>query len=376
MTTSRSDLADPGEYSPGSSLANLDTATRLLAEAVAVDDVKLIRDQAEAMRALAKQRGLGIDAQNHAAEIKIRAERRLGEILAEMPKNKGVRLGGDTMSPPGDEPTLAELDIEKKQSSRWQQMADIPVADFEQSIIDGRRDGELTTAGVVRQAKLLHPRPVPETNGEVSETDVLPLVRFIVGATSAEVIASIVRTLFPTVQTVLDTTYGLGQFHDGTLGLPVTCHDALAERAPDGAMSVTDLQYGNATFDVVLFDPPHLADGGEDSIMAERFGTLSQEEIDNLIIDGTRECWRVCRVAIIVKVTDHVHAQVFQEESALVGEALNWTTPYEKVHQVRDQPLTDPRWTEHARYSAFNNGSTYLVFKKGSQVHGHPTRGT
>jgi hypothetical protein len=40
-----------------------------------------------------------------------------------MEKNKGVRLGGDTMSPPDNTPKLKDLGIEKKQSMRWQQKA-------------------------------------------------------------------------------------------------------------------------------------------------------------------------------------------------------------------------------------------------------------
>jgi hypothetical protein len=220
------------------------------------------------------------------------------------------------------------------------------------------------------RAVIKGPKPLPEPIEE-SAVEVLPLERYMIGATPAQVITSIVRTLFPSAKTVLDPTYGNGNFHDGTLGLTVTAHDKLPERAPDGPMDVTELDYNDASVDIVLFDGPHLADLGEDSIFGERFGTMTQEDIDNLIIDGTRECWRVCRIAIVVKITDSVHGGVFQEESALVGEALNWPTPYEKVHQVREKGVVDPRWeAEHDRYSAYNNGSTYLVFKKGSQIHG------
>jgi hypothetical protein len=39
-----------------------------------------------------------------------------------MEKNKGVRLGGDKMSPPDITPKLKDLGIEKMQSVRWQQI--------------------------------------------------------------------------------------------------------------------------------------------------------------------------------------------------------------------------------------------------------------
>ena len=197
-----------------------------------------------------------------------------------------------------------------------------------------------------------------------------PLLRFCLpGMTSAAIHTAIVRTCFPDASTMLDPTYGKGTFYVNGAPLPLRAHDLDPERAPDGVMDVRDLQYDDATFGVVSFDGPHLADGGEDSEMAGRFGTVaSQEELDNLIIEGTRECWRVCEKGIIVKVTNHVHDRVFQEEEVLVAEALNWKfTPYEKVYQVRDHAFIDPAWGEQC--SAYNNGAVYLIYRKGSQLH-------
>lgn len=62
-------------------------------------------------------------------EIKLRAERRAGEILKETPLNSGTRLnggntGGPIVQPPvNDAPTLQEVGINKNQSSRWQMLA-------------------------------------------------------------------------------------------------------------------------------------------------------------------------------------------------------------------------------------------------------------
>jgi len=68
-----------------------------------------------------------------ATEIKLRAERRAGELLAEMPKNKGTRgdgrppLGGRDDRPPKDErQRLSDLGISKDESSRWQKLARMP----------------------------------------------------------------------------------------------------------------------------------------------------------------------------------------------------------------------------------------------------------
>jgi hypothetical protein len=51
------------------------------------------------------------------ARVKIRVERRAGDMLAEMEKNKGTRLGGSTREPPGAEPKLADIGITKKRTA-------------------------------------------------------------------------------------------------------------------------------------------------------------------------------------------------------------------------------------------------------------------
>ena len=66
------------------SLIKLDQATRMLAEIRTVDDAKQLIDLAEAARIYARQVDLGLEAQNHAAEIKLRAQRRAGEVLVEV----------------------------------------------------------------------------------------------------------------------------------------------------------------------------------------------------------------------------------------------------------------------------------------------------
>jgi hypothetical protein len=135
----------------GGLLAPLEQAKALLAAAHSVDVVKTIHDQAEAMRVYATQARMGLEAQNHAAEIKLRAERRAGELLAAMAKNRGTLLGGHTVLPPGPEPRLADLAISKMQSSRWQRVAAIPPAVFEQHIAAVKAAGEeLTSAGLLR----------------------------------------------------------------------------------------------------------------------------------------------------------------------------------------------------------------------------------
>lgn len=76
-----------------------------------------------------------------AIEIRVRAERRCGELLAEMEKAKGAPgpgrgKAGSTVRPPfTDAPTLADLGISKTQSSRWQQLAEVPEEEFEAAFV-------------------------------------------------------------------------------------------------------------------------------------------------------------------------------------------------------------------------------------------------
>ncbi len=108
--------------------------------------VRDVRAHAKTIQVWHREHQAGIDAQNHAAEIILRADRRLGELCKETDFSKGAAAKrGDSPSP-----RLADLDITKKQSSRWQQLAAVPEDVFEQHVISVRARGEkLTTTGAI-----------------------------------------------------------------------------------------------------------------------------------------------------------------------------------------------------------------------------------
>lgn len=129
----------PGEPS----LTRYDAACRAVAEAKTVDDVREIGAQADAMRAYAKQaknRQIEVDA----AEIRIRAERRLGELMAAQAGTVGKA------TPPGSNqhrvkikpeapPTLAEAGIDKNLAHRARGYAAIPEEKFEKLLKNKRQ---------------------------------------------------------------------------------------------------------------------------------------------------------------------------------------------------------------------------------------------
>lgn len=90
-----------------------------------------------------------------ATEIKVRAERRWGQLRLESEKAKGVRFNGrDDQGKPrrshdetAEAPTLVELGISKSQSSRWQKIGAMSEEHFESAIAIAKEvAGEVTTA--------------------------------------------------------------------------------------------------------------------------------------------------------------------------------------------------------------------------------------
>lgn len=135
------------------SLIAITEATRMLNEAKTLDDVRSIRDLAEAARVYARAHALGLEAMNHAAEVKLRAERKAGELLRRTAE-AGERQGqGDNQTYQRDTsapPTLADLGISRVQSSRWQAIAEVEPAVFEEYLADAKANAQaITTSGAL-----------------------------------------------------------------------------------------------------------------------------------------------------------------------------------------------------------------------------------
>lgn len=125
-------------------LIKYEAARHALAQAHRVDEVKDIRDKAAAMQVYAMQ-AKDSELIEMATDIKLRAERRAGELLREMPKNKGTRGTGDAnvgkstgardaRGPVDSTPTLSALGITYDESSRWQKLAAMPEKQFEEKV--------------------------------------------------------------------------------------------------------------------------------------------------------------------------------------------------------------------------------------------------
>ena len=130
-------------------LSRYDAACRAIAQAHRVDEVKTIRDKAVAMQAYARQ-AKDTTLITQATEIRMRAERRAGELLIEMAARSERRsVHGDQKS--GLQlatPILADLGINKTQSSRWQRLAALPTDSFEAKV----EGASIRLCGCVRPA--------------------------------------------------------------------------------------------------------------------------------------------------------------------------------------------------------------------------------
>jgi hypothetical protein len=136
----------------GTELVRYDAMCRAIAEAHSLDEILPIRDRAAQIAAAAKI-AKNFEAERQCREIRVRAERRAGELLAEMPK-----IVGDIQSPHNAETepkakALADLGISTQQASEWERLADVPEEEFETHLITSEAP---SARGIVYDSVRLH----------------------------------------------------------------------------------------------------------------------------------------------------------------------------------------------------------------------------
>lgn len=143
-----------------SGLVRYDAMCRAIDAAYKVDEVKDIRDKAKALEAYAQQ-AKNVEAERRACEIRLRAERKVGDL-----RRKEEKLAGRPKSTPtkGELSTNAErrreLGISKKQDEQWQALAAVPEKQFEAALAAPEKP---TTNGIIAahtkpKQKAMNPR--------------------------------------------------------------------------------------------------------------------------------------------------------------------------------------------------------------------------
>jgi N6-adenosine-specific RNA methylase IME4 len=159
-------------------LAKLDKATQMLAEAKSLDEVKNIMDIAEAARTYARAAKLGLEAQNHAAEICITAKRKAGGFLSKLDRSTPQTAKINSMRGIDSEysEAIKEAGISPQDADRWQQISDVPEETFKKYIETTKEDWrEITQAGALRIAredrKDSNPPPMPKDKYRIIYAD-------------------------------------------------------------------------------------------------------------------------------------------------------------------------------------------------------------
>jgi len=142
----------------------LQDISRRLAEAESFEEIKSLREKAEAVRAYARSARLGLQVQNRAAELKLRAERKAGELLTSLKLRGGDRKSNVHR----DRLKLEDLGITQNQSKRWQREASVPDEAFEEYVEHANRIGaEISSASLMR---ISHRRDPPSQAQTTSQT--------------------------------------------------------------------------------------------------------------------------------------------------------------------------------------------------------------
>jgi hypothetical protein len=127
-------------------LSIYENAKYWIAQYESVDELRDYLDKASVIEQYAK-RANDYELEINAGRARVRAERRCGELLKEMDKAKGAATPrGQT-----DVPRLDEMGLTKNQSSKYQQLANVPEKEFEESI---NVPGSIPSAhGILRSRK-------------------------------------------------------------------------------------------------------------------------------------------------------------------------------------------------------------------------------
>lgn len=129
-------------------LATVADVRALIGRIESVGDAKSLADKARAAQVWAERAHLEASHVNLAAASRLFAERRAGELLIAARENGARATGAGARELQGA--TLDDLGVTKHESSRWQQLAEIPAPAFEQAIEEAAENGKVTASAVKR----------------------------------------------------------------------------------------------------------------------------------------------------------------------------------------------------------------------------------
>lgn len=161
---------------------------------------------------------------------------------------------------------------------------------------------------------------------------------------------------------ILDATINAGRFWRGSRR-KVVGMDIDARFKPDIHADNCKMPCKDGSFDVVVYDPPHIPNQGKDRSkdFNDRFGLILKSSANNgynfthTFRPFLREGYRVLREngVLFCKIADYVHGHRYQwahVELINAGVEIGFT-PCDCIVKIRKGPITDPKWKKahHAR---------------------------
>ena len=172
---------------------------------------------------------------------------------------------------------------------------------------------------------------------------------------------------------ILDATVNGGRIWKG-LDWQFIGMDIDPAHKPDVVGDNTNMPFDDASFDVVVYDPPHIPNQGKDRSkdFNTRFGlilTSPKEEGYSFAFmypPFAKEAYRVLRPEgiLLCKIADYIHGHRYQWAHLDFVQAASAVgfCPCDCIVKVRQGPIVDPRWknAHHAR----RQHVYWLVFRK------------
>lgn len=137
-----------------------DAMCRAIEACHSVDEVKELHDKARALEIYARQ-AMNVEAERKACEVRLRSERRAGELLRELERatpqtaNPSGKANPPATAAGGSTPYREALDrtgTSERTAQRWQELANVDREAFEAALANP--DEKPTTAGIIGGGKI------------------------------------------------------------------------------------------------------------------------------------------------------------------------------------------------------------------------------
>jgi hypothetical protein len=214
-------------------------------------------------------------------------------------------------------------------------------------------------------------RQVPIPPGKTSEYEPLASVWY---GDDAELIERLLK-FYPRTKPkhILDATVNGGRFWKGSKRVIIGI-DIDPRHHPTFVADNTAMPFCDASFDVVVYDPPHIPNQGKDKSkdFNTRFGLVMRSSKENHYTFShtfppfVKEAYRVLRREgiLLCKLTDYVHHHRYQWAHIDFINAAREVglTPCDCIIKIRKGPIIDPKW-KNAHHSRRQH-CYWLVFRK------------